>query len=204
MKNSIFFLLLLSASLFLHCQTPQQATKQSQPLPSCQWCGAMDAPAQLSGEIQIAPDEEPGERIFLYGTMYQADGKTPASGILVYAYHTNVKGIYEKKGDETGNGRRHGYLRGWMRTDEQGRYAMHSIKPAPYPNITGPAHVHFTLSGPEMEEYWIASTLFEGDSLIKEETLVGNEGKGFFSTIVRLEKNTDGVWVGRRDIRLKE
>jgi protocatechuate 3,4-dioxygenase beta subunit len=202
MKDLLFPILLVSF-LFVHCQTPQRTARQANSLPSCEWCGAMDAPTQLNWETQIAPDDEPGERIYLTGTVYQSDGKTPAAGILIYAYHTNVRGIYEKKGDETGNGLRHGYLRGWMRTDKNGRYGIQTIMPAPYPNRPEAAHVHITLSGPDLPEYWIASTLFEGDSLISEGTIDENKGKGGFSAIVRLEKNAQGVGIGRRDIQLK-
>ncbi|MCB0644992.1 MAG: intradiol ring-cleavage dioxygenase, partial [Phaeodactylibacter sp.] len=87
------------------------------PLPDCEWCGAMDAPTQLSSTLQIAGLQEPGERLLITGTVFQADGVTPAPNILLYAYHTNQAGIYAKKGNETGNGRRHGHLRGWLKTD---------------------------------------------------------------------------------------
>jgi protocatechuate 3,4-dioxygenase beta subunit len=163
----------------------------------------MNAPADLSYKTQIAQEEEPGERIFLYGKIYEEDGKTPASGILVYAYHTNIEGIYEKKGNETGNGRRHGHLRGWMLTNDQGSYAMSTTKPAPYPNLNEPAHVHITLSGTHLEEYWIPSTFFEGDSLINQQHIEENRKLGFFSAIVRLEQDEKGLWKGRRDIMIK-
>lgn len=203
MKNFIFLLLLLT-SLCIHCQTPSRTSGKSSPLPDCEWCGASEAPKNISWETQIAPESEAGEPLHLYGYVFEADGKTPASNILIYAYHTNHQGIYPKKGDETGNGRRHGYLRSWMRTDEQGRYALHSIKPAPYPNRPEPAHVHLTLKGEAFEEYWIASTLFEGDTLIGEKVLVENKGKGSFSAVVKLTQNEQGIWEGRRDILLKK
>ncbi len=203
MKDFLIAILLV-ASLSLSCQTPQKTAAKRQPLPDCEWCGAMDAPQELDWQTRIAPEDEPGEPIYISGVIYLSDSVTPAEGILVYAYHTNQKGIYDKKGDESGNGRRHGYLRSWMRSDARGRYAFRSIKPAPYPNRPEPAHVHITLSSDEIEEYWIESTLFEGDPLISETSIAEEADKGLFSAIVRLEKNEEGVWEGRRNIILKK
>lgn len=81
-------------------------------LPSCEWRGADEAPDSLSWQISIAPPDEPGDSLIVTGTVYRPDGRTPAPGVILYVYHTNAQGIYPKKGDETGNGRRHGYLRG--------------------------------------------------------------------------------------------
>lgn len=159
----------------------------------------MDAPEQLDWQARIAGPEEPGEPLVLSGRVFQPDGRTPAAGILVYAYHTNTEGVYPRRGDETGNGRRHGYLRAWVRTDEQGRYRFRTVKPAPYPSRNEPAHVHMTLTGPDFDEYWIPSTLFAGDPLIREQDRQGNA-----SHILRLEKDAAGVWQGRRDVVLKD
>ncbi|MTI41859.1 intradiol ring-cleavage dioxygenase [Fulvivirga lutimaris] len=194
---------------FLNCTNSTESkssgaitqVKSQEPLPKCEWCGAMDAPEELSWSTTIADENEPGERLVLNGTVFNQDG-TPAAGVLIYAYHTNLQGIYEKKGDETGNGKRHGHLRGWVRTDAQGRYQFKTIKPAAYPSRSEPAHVHFTLSAADMPEYWIKSTLFDDDPLITSGMRADND-KGKFARILSLTKN-DGVWVGERDIKLKK
>jgi len=166
----------------------------------------MHAPDSLSWQTVIAPEDEPGERLVISGTVYKPDGTTPAEGIVVYVYHTNVEGIYPKRGDETGNGRRHGYLRGWMRTNENGRYRFHTIKPGAYPSRKDPAHIHMTISGSGIPEYWIHSTWFAGDPLIterlKQERLSGLEHTGGSSNIIALHRDEKGVWRGKRDIVL--
>src|SRR4051812_22825989 len=43
---------------------------------------------------RIAPADEPGERLVIHGKVYEADGRTPAAGVVVYAYHTDAKGLY--------------------------------------------------------------------------------------------------------------
>lgn len=171
------------------------------PLPECEWCGAPEAPAKLSWDLRIAPDEEPGELLVLTGRVWQADGKTPAAGILLYAYHTNRKGIYPKRGDERGNGRRHGYLRGWLRTDESGRYRIRTIRPGAYPEGTNPQHIHCTITPHGGEERWIDDFHFADDPLLIESFRARLKNRGG-SGIVTLEKGADGVWRGTRDIRL--
>lgn len=171
-------------------------------LPKCEWCGAMDAPQSLNWSTTIADETVEGEPLILSGTVYQNDDKTPAEGILIYAYHTNAEGIYEKKGDETGNGKRHGYLRGWVKTNAQGQYQFKTIKPAVYPSRSEPAHVHMTLSSDNMLEYWIKSTLFSDDPLITPKMRSDNEA-GQFAHIITLTKN-DGTWIGERNIKLKK
>ncbi|GEM_PF-581604 len=177
-------------------------TSASNALPDCQWCGASEAPSNLHWESTIADDSIEGERLILEGTIYETDGKTPAKNVIVYAYHTNNQGDYEKKGNETGNGLRHGYLRAWAKTNEQGKYKFNSIKPAPYPNHTEPAHVHLTLMREDFKEYWINATWFKGDRIITKEMTDKLNRTGGFSNIIELEKNKDGVWVGTRNIIL--
>lgn len=173
----------------------------ARPNPDCEWCGAHEAPRELNSEITIAGPDEPGRRLTLTGTVYRPDGTTPAPGILLYAYHTNAEGEYPTRGDETGNGRRHGYLRGWVVTDSRGRYTIHTIKPASYPGGDGPAHIHMTVKEPGREEYWIDSVWFEGDPNItprRRERRDGLGGEG----IVALREQADGTLRARRDIVL--
>jgi len=176
-----------------------------QPLPACEWCGAADAPPddQLTWQVLIAPDEEPGERIVLRGRVFLPDGETPAPGVLVYAYHTDATGVYPMRGSETGNGRRHGALRGWLRTDAEGRYEIRTIKPAPYPTHTEPAHVHVTLTPRGGQEHWVDEFWFEGDPLITERMRARLEDTGRFAGIVRLETNEQGELAAERDLRLR-
>ncbi|GLR16533.1 hypothetical protein GCM10007940_11480 [Portibacter lacus] len=171
-------------------------------IPDCQWCGANEASANLKWETTIADHNVQGERLIMEGTIYEKDGVTPAKDVIVYAYHTNNDGLYEKKGDETGNGVRHGYLRGWALTNSDGKYRFHTIKPAPYPNHSEPAHIHMTLKGKHFDEYWINATWFSGDQIITKEMTKKLTRTGGFSNIINLNLNEEGTWVGNRDIVL--
>jgi len=170
----------------------------------CEWCGANDAPASLSWKTEIAPANEPGDSLIISGRVFQPDGITPASGILLYVYHTDANGYYSKNGKEYGNGRRHGRLRGWMRTNNDGRYEFRTIKPAPYPNRVDPAHIHITVSGPGYPEYWIDDYWFEGDPRITDRMLVGRPKRGGFSPIISPKRDEKGVLIGVRNIKLEK
>lgn len=214
LKHRWIYLLFLSL-IFIRCAEKQIESRQDlkltpsgiteQPaLPECEWCGAMDAPEDLNWKMQIADDNELGRRLRLEGIIFQPDGKTPAQGVVMYVYHTNQNGVYEKRGDERGNGKRHGYLRGWIKTGQDGRYQINTVMPGKYPSRSEPAHIHHTLSSAAFDEYWISSTLFEGDELISDEMIRKDRELGKFGHIIDLHKTQAGDLTGRRNIRLKE
>ena len=155
--------------------------------------------------IDTLPDFNKMERnIKISGKVFLKDGKTPAKDVIVYVYHTNVKGVYPKRGNEKGNDKYHGYLRGWMKTDANGKYEFETIRPAPYNTHEGePAHIHYTLEGPGYPEYWLTGLWFSDDPRVGayEKKI---ERSGGFSNIVTLTKDENNVLRGRRNIRLEK
>jgi protocatechuate 3,4-dioxygenase beta subunit len=131
------------------------------------------------------------------GTVFQSDGKTPAPNILIYFYHTDSEGFYNRKRDGEPL---HGHFRGWMLTDAKGRYEFSSIRPAPYPERTFAAHIHMTITGIDRKEDSIDSILFEGDRFITDKERIPQ--RGGFNPVVTLEKGRDGVARAVRNIRL--
>ena len=161
-------------------------------LPTCEWCGTSEAPRDLTSTVRIAGANEPGERMVLTGRLIR-DGK-PVPNAIVYAYHTNAKGVYPKRGNETGNAQRHGYLRGWLRTDAEGKFRIESIRPASYPSRNFAAHVHLTVAEPGKAEVSGGEFQFADDPLVRDRDGVGIQ-------LVELKK-VNGVWRGTRDIDL--
>ncbi|MBA3891389.1 MAG: intradiol ring-cleavage dioxygenase [Gemmatimonadaceae bacterium] len=180
------------------CNGSAQQRAADTRLPDCEACGAAEAPAGLTATMTIAPPEEPGERLIIRGTVYQPDGRRPAAGVLMYAYHTNAAGAYARRGGERGNAQRHGYLRGWLLTDSLGRYTIHTIRPAAYPSATEPQHVHVTLTPPGGRERWVESTLFADDPLLPERLPRGHPA----DAIVRVERQAGDTLLARRDFVL--
>jgi protocatechuate 3,4-dioxygenase, beta subunit len=106
-------------------------------------------PADVSSVGTIANGTEPGERLEISGQVFAPDGATPAADVIVYAYQTDATGEYHSDPKT-----RVARLHGWAKTDAQGRYAFHTIKPASYPRMTIPAHVHFHVWGPGYPLQW--------------------------------------------------
>lgn len=136
-------------------------------------------------------------KLKLTGTVYHNDGVTPARGIILYIYHTNPEGEYATRGNEEGWARRHGYIRGWVRTGEDGRYTFYTFKPGFY--SSNPAHIHPTILEPNGSYYYIDEYRFEGDpKLDNVRQYMDNRGG---SGIVSLTES-GGILVAERDIIL--
>jgi protocatechuate 3,4-dioxygenase beta subunit len=145
----------------------------------------------------IADPSEPGERLVLTGTVFGSDGR-PREGVTVHAYHTDARGLYRRK--PWGRPR----LRGWARTDAQGRYEFHTVKPGPYPLRRNPAHVHMTIAVPGRVEWWIPELRFTGDPFLGREDVEREASRGTFASIRPAERQADGTLRCVRDIRLPD
>lgn len=151
----------------------------------------------LPARIEIAGASEPGERMAISGRCLSWQSGKPAADVIVYAYHTDQRGLY----DGGPKGTRHARLRGWMKTGADGRYAFTSIKPAPYPNRTMPAHIHFIVLEPGKPPYWIDDIVFAGEFRVDAAYRARQELRGG-DGVIPLIRNI-GLWTGARDIRLE-
>jgi protocatechuate 3,4-dioxygenase beta subunit len=152
--------------------------------------------------IDTLPDfNNEGLKIKVTGTIYKSDGKTPAEGVILYIYHADQNGIYAKKGNEKGWAKRHGYIRGWVRTGADGKYAFYTLKPGVYPDRSTPAHIHPLILEPNGKYYWLGSYHFWGDSLLTEKEIHPESPRGGSSGLLVLKKEGD-IQVGTRDIIL--
>jgi protocatechuate 3,4-dioxygenase beta subunit len=158
-------------------------------------------PKQLRWETRIASASEPGEPMELSGVIYHRDGKTPAPDVILYVYHTDARGYYSPAPHQTGWARRHGHLRGWMKTNAKGEYKFTTIRPAAYPGDTIPAHIHPIVKEPDKNEYYIDEYRFDEDRFLTQAERSKAENRGD-SGIIRLTKNSSGLWIGKRNIIL--
>jgi protocatechuate 3,4-dioxygenase, beta subunit len=113
-----------------------------------------------------------GERIILTGYVLDGDGE-PVPDTLVEVWQANSAGRYADPADDhrapldpnfTGAGR--------CLTDSDGRYRFVTIKPGAYPwqnheNAWRPAHVHFSLFGPQLASRLVTQMYFPGDPLMQ-------------------------------------
>ncbi len=120
-------------------------------------------PATFTSTARIAPASEPGTHLVLHGRIVNADG-SPAANAIVFAYHTDRTGVYDSR--EAGP---HSWrLRGWARSDSQGRFTFETIRPGSYPASRNPAHVHFALFPASGERYHGGEVQFANDPLISQ------------------------------------
>jgi protocatechuate 3,4-dioxygenase beta subunit len=170
----------------------------------CEGCEAVfeGLPAQLGSVSRIAPLDEPGQAMRIEGTVRDGQGR-PSGGVVVYAYHTNLRGEYPK--DEQARGKasfRHGRLRGWAKTDEKGRFRFDTIRPGAYPNRDVPEHVHMHVLEVGRCTYYIDDVLFDDDPRltpeVRRQLSSGRGGSG----IVQPRRDDSGRWLVTRDIVL--
>ena len=138
-------------------------------------------------------------KLAVNGIVYKTDG-TPAANVIVYVYHTDQTGIYPTKGNEKGWGKRHGYLRGWMKTNEKGEYRFFTVRPAAYPGRKDPEHIHVTIKEPDKNEYWIDEYVFDDDPLLTDKQRNSCQDRGG-SGILKV-KDVGNMLVAERNIYL--
>jgi len=143
---------------------------------------------------------KPGPKIVISGTIYKADGHTPAKDVVLYIYHTDQSGKYTPGKNAAGWERRHGALRGWIKTDQNGFYRFYTLVPASYPNSRNPKHIHPVIKESGINEYYIDEFLFADDPLLpadEQSKLNPRGGNGVLKTYVK-----NGVLHATRDIIL--
>lgn len=139
-------------------------------------------------------------KIKITGTVFQKDRKTPAENVLLYVYHVDRNGIYQPSDEPSGWEKRHGQYRGWLKTGKDGKFIFYTFRPASYPEVQEPEHIHIYVKEPNTIPYYLDNYLFESDPILTEEVKQSEKNRGG-SGIVRLEKK-DGMWTANRDIIL--
>jgi protocatechuate 3,4-dioxygenase beta subunit len=174
-------------------------------------CGQTNRPNQpatitkdtpgIPSKIKMVADSEPGETMIISGTIYLPDGKAPAKNAILSVWQTDAKGYYIAGGG--GAGELHPRIHGRMKTGFDGKYEFRTIKPGQYPSHTSPAHVHGHISAPGFPEYAIIY-YFEGDDLITDKNRTElNSHRGGTPSVIKLTRDSNGIWVGHRDIILE-
>jgi protocatechuate 3,4-dioxygenase beta subunit len=196
----IFLILLLTIILYAGCSQSHQREKKVGD--GCEDCELMfeGMPDKLQWKTTLTAATEPGEPLIIRGTIFKKDGKTPAPGIILYVYQTDAKGLYSPLADQK-NGKKHGHLRGWMKTNDQGQYEFKTIRPASYPGSRIPQHIHPIIKEPGLSIYWIDDFLFSDDPFLNDQEKSNLQNRGG-SGILTLKKDSNGVWLGERNITL--
>lgn len=154
-------------------------------------------PADTIWKATIVPPNEPGDPLVVSGRVFAPDGEHAVAGVVVYAYNTDKSGYYSPDGKFS-----HPRLKGYMKTDEEGRFELHTIVPGRYPGMHIPAHVHFNLWGAGYPAQWTEDLRFEGDSYLTEEMKRDSAARGKFATIRPLARDSAGIYHCDVNLRL--
>jgi protocatechuate 3,4-dioxygenase beta subunit len=154
-------------------------------------------PAVLSSTARIAAESEPGTPLTIRGKLFAEDGKTALADAIVFAYHTDRQGLYDKVGAPAHAWR----IRGWAKTAADGAFEFRTIRPGRYPGDRIPAHVHFTVFTGSAR-YHAGELRFEDDDVVPAREREASRQEGSFGSVrpVRKEGNGEIVDVA---IRLK-
>lgn len=202
--------LALALVLLAACDAPASdraaATAINRPVPvighPCEGCEAVfdGMPAEIPSSIRLVPFGELGVPMRITGRVLDGSGRARA-GVVIYAYQTDRTGIYPRPAQRLGfDAMRHGRLRGWVRSDAQGRYAIDTIRPGSYPGEDVAEHVHMHVLEPGCFTYYIDDLMFLDDPKLSAEErrqAHGTGGNGFLRPVM-----ADGRWQVERDVVL--
>lgn len=144
---------------------------------------------------------EEGQKLIVSGKVFRPDRTNYASDVVIYYYHTDQKGFYAPGTYTDAGSLKHGRLRGWVKTGEDGSYTIYTSRPAQYPDHKIEAHIHVFIKERDMDKpYWIDEWVFDDDPLLTSELrnrLQKRGGSGI------LEITTDGdIQIANHDVVL--
>ena len=180
MVQYIFNCLFMPAVIIL-AACNNQPTQQSAPRQTnnevvvgggCDGCELMyvGIPAMINSVDTSAGWGEEGQPLLVTGKVVKADQKTPAPDIILYYWQTDNNGYYSPQPGIDEKAKKHGHIRGWVKTDSLGNFSIYTIRPAPYPDGTMPAHIHISVKEPDISnEYYIDDWVFDDDPILTSE-----------------------------------
>lgn len=120
--------------------TPAGAAAVDCTAPATPTIAQTEGPYYLPGApegSELANDGMPGTRLTLTGHVVDA-GCSPIADARVETWQADASGAYDNAGYT---------LRGWVRTDADGRFTIHTVVPGEYPGRTEHIHVKVTPPG---------------------------------------------------------
>jgi len=172
-------------------QTKQTTTQKNKLVGGgCDGCELMyvGMPKNIKSIDTSAGWTEKGQKLLITGTVYKIGGKIPAPNVVIYYWQTDNNGYYSPKEGMDKQAKRHGHIRGWVKSDENGKYSIYTIRPSPYPNDDMPAHIHTSIKEPNIEdEYYIDEFVFDDDIMLtgkKRKALENRGGSGVLRVLI--------------------
>jgi len=199
-------LTILSVQCTRKTQSETKDTAQNRTMPivggRCEGCDLLyeGLPENLNAIDTSAGWHENGRKLIVTGTVYESDGQTPARDVIVYYWQTDDKGIYSAKDGMPEAAKRHGHIRGWMKTGPDGMYALYTIRPGAYPGSQNPEHIHIVIKEPELGEYYVDEWVFDNDPFLTPKMRKQHQNRGGSGILKIVPEN--GVQTAVHDIIL--
>lgn len=194
----VFFLFLLNSLTSCNGQKKDNSTTSKNTNTKklvgggCDGCELMyvSMPTNINSVDSSVGWTEKGQKLLVTGKVFKLDGKTSVSNVIIYYWQTDNNGLFSPKQGMDEKAKRHGHIRGWVKTDENGKYSIYTIRPAPYPNENIPAHIHTSIKEPNIDnEYYIDEFVFDDDKLLTGEKRKALENRGGSGILRVLLKN---------------
>jgi protocatechuate 3,4-dioxygenase beta subunit len=147
------------------------------------WVRAWEAaqrqrPQTVASTSRIALANEPGTPLVVHGRLFREDGRTPIAGAIVFAYHTDARGHYSDA--QAAHSWR---LRGWAKSDANGRFTFHTIRPGASPQGRSPAHLHLTIEAAGIGRRFVDEVNFADDPLVSDRAKAASAAAGAFGFV---------------------
>lgn len=179
---------------------PTESHSQADPEWLKSWNEAQESrPATIASIGRIAAKDEPGTPLIIQGQVFKPDG-TSAAGVVVHAYHRDNDGMDFGPNDDSLTTWR---LQGWARTDAEGRFEFHTIRPAPDHLGREGAHIHLTLASDDYGRQWAPTVYLADDPQVSSDQRRRSKEAGEFAWVREVETKS-GVQHISVMIRLKE
>ena len=155
---------------------------------------------QLNNTDSIPDFLNKEEKIKITGTIYKADGITPAEGVELFIYQPDENGYYciKKESDK-----RYVHHKASIKTDADGKYTFYTFIPGIVHRSGALRHIHPVIKEEGKDEYDLNSFYFDNDPLLTKFRIKRLKKKGRELSILKLDKKQD-MFVATRDITLGE
>lgn len=138
------------------------------------------------------------QKLKLQGIIYENDGVTPAKNVILYISHADEDGDFDiiKK-----DGLRYVTHRGWVKTDNDGRYTFYTFVPGNDRTYNQLQEIYPLVKAPDQAVYEVPSFLFDNDPLLSKYCRKRMAKKDDITRLLKT-KEEQGILVATRNIIL--
>ena len=140
------------------------------------------------------------EKLKIHGTIYQSDGVTPASDVILYIEQADENGDFDMRKE---NDEKYVYHSGTIKTDANGQYTFFTFVPGNDRRYKQLSQLFPAVKEPSKPAYFLPTLLFDSDPLLTKKCRKRMAKKDDLSRILK-PKTVNGLLVVEKDIVLPE